>query len=283
MQPFFVSRKVRCMSVDFEVKKWCVLVCLSLLCMVFPAKVRAQLRLGPKAGIQLGRTVYDNEAYRQDYSSGFRPGMQVGAVLNYKVNHLYSLHTELFFSQKGKRSKSKADDMEYTFHKALYDYLDLPFLLRLSKHKNLGQYKLEFYLNVGPSLNYWLGGSGTVENSEYIALTGSARNRYTVVFEEPAKGDFQKTYIEDANRMQMSLDFGGGVIFDLGGGKAIMVDLRNSLGLGKTYMGKEDSGKYGIYSYTDNFESVNHVFGLSVAYLMDIDVRAYLHKGRFRR
>lgn len=271
------------MSVEFKVKKCWFLVCLSLLCLGFPVKSMAQLRLGPKAGVQLGRTVYDGEDYRQAYSSAFKPGMQIGAVLNYKVNHLYSLHTELFFSQKGKRSKSKTNEVEYTFHKALYNYLDLPLLLRLSKHKSMGQYKLEFYLNVGPSINYWLGGGGTIENSEYIALTGSSRNRYAVVFEEPAKGDFQKTYIEDANRMQMSLDFGGGVIFDLGGGKAIMVDLRNSFGLGKTYMGKEGSGNYGIYSYTDNFESVNHVFGLSVTYLMDIDVRAYLHKGRFKR
>lgn len=271
------------MCVEVFLRKWCFVVCLSWLCLGLPTKGLGQLRLGPKAGIQLGRTVYDKEAYRQVYSSGFRPGMQAGAVLNYKVNHLYSLHTELFFSQKGKRSKSRAEDVEYTFHKALYNYLDLPFLLRLSKHKDMGKYKLEFYLNVGPSLNYWLGGGGSIENSEYIALTGSTKNRYRVVFKEPAKGDLQKTYIEDANRMQMSLDFGGGVIFDLGGGKAIMVDLRNSLGLGKTYMGKEDSGNYGIYSYTDSFESVNHVFGLSVAYLIDIDVHAFLHKGRFRR
>ncbi|WP_017733546.1 outer membrane beta-barrel protein [Nafulsella turpanensis] len=251
--------------------------------LLIPVVVSAQFRIGPKLGAQMGRAVYEDEAYKELYSSSFRPGLQLGAVLNYKVSDFYSLHTELYYSQKGKRSKNKVEMISPTDNKALYSFIDVPVLLRFSKHQTTPDFKIEYYLNVGPSINYWLGGHGTIQNEEYSRLTGKEIQQYRIVFKEDAKTGTEQVFVREANRLQMSLDFGGGVIFDLGTGKTIMVDLRNSIGIGKTYMGKEDSGDYSIGSYQDNFEAVNHVFSISVSYLFDVDLIALMQKGRFRR
>lgn len=266
-----------------NVKHFLILILFGGALVTLPVCLQAQLRVGPKLGFQLGRAVYADEEYRREFTSGFMPGPQAGVVLNYRVNSFYSLHSELFYSMKGKRSKSTDKDLPEIKNQARYDYLDLPVMLRLSKHKNYKKYKMEYYLNIGPSFNYWFGGRGTLNNTELGEYYHSNEARYKIQFDKPVERYGENAYITDPNRLQMSLDFGGGVIFDLGTGQAIMVDLRNSFGIGKTYMGRRDSGDYGLYTYNDNFEAVNHVMGLSVAYLFDIDMKALIQKGRTRR
>lgn len=254
-----------------------------LLCALFPADLQAQIRIGPKAGIQLGRSVFEDEGYRQQFISSFKPGIQAGAVLNYRVSKLYSLHTELFYNQKGKHIKSIRTGGEYVQNIATYHYLDMPVLLRLSTHKFMGKQSVEFYLNIGPSFNYWLGGSGSLRNLELTGMYDKPTVDYTIHFEEGERPAGKNLYVQEANRLQMSLDFGAGIILDLGRGNAVMIDLRNSLGVGKSFMGIMDGGDFGLQTYNDNFEAVNHVFALSVTYLLDIDVPAFLMKGKIRR
>lgn len=255
----------------------------ALLCTLFPADLQAQIRIGPKAGVQLGRNVYENEDYRRQFISSFKPGLLAGAVLNYRVSKLYSLHTELFYNQKGRHVKSRKMEGEYVQNTATYHYLDMPVMLRLSTHKIMGKQNVEFYLNAGPSFNYWLGGTGTLRNSELTNIYDKATIDYLIYFEEGERAAGKSLYVQEANRLQMSLDFGGGLILDLGRGNAVMIDLRNSLGVGKSFMGGVDGGDFGLQTYNDNFEAVNHVFSLSVTYLLDIDVPAFLMKGKIRR
>lgn len=266
-----------------NVKYFLILILFGGTLVTLPVCLQAQIRVGPKLGFQVGRAMFADEEYRQEFTSGFMPGPQAGVVMNYRVNSFYSLHTELYYSQKGKRSIAKAEDLAGIKNRAVYDYLDLPVLLRLSKHKNYKKYKLEYYLNVGPAINYWLGGRGTLVNPELYEYYDSYEAHYKIQFDKPVERYGENLYVTDPNRLQMSLDFGGGLIFDLGTGQAIMVDLRNSFGIGKTYMGRRNSGDYGLHSYNDNFEAVNHVMGLSVAYLLDIDMKALIQKGRTRR
>lgn len=257
-----------------------VLLCLGL--SFFPAMVSAQLRLGPKLGFQAGKSVFADKAYREKYSSGFRAGFNIGAVVNYKVNNLYSLHTELYYSQKGKVSANKVSVVDDVRNKATYHFIDLPVLLRLSTKRNYRKYKVEYYANIGPSLNYWLGGNGTVYSDELKEFLDTGSYDYSLRFKENSENG-RSVYIPAANRFQMSLDFGGGVIFDLGTGQLIMVDLRNSVGIGKTFMGEDNNITYGLSNYKDNFEAVNHVYAISVAYLLEVDLQALVQKGRTRR
>lgn len=263
-----------------------MLLCLpGMLCMLMPTALQAQIRVGGKAGFQLGRHMFEDSQYRQQFNSSFRPGIQAGAILNYRVSKVYSLHTELFYNQKGKSVKNRGAEGDYVQNTATYHYIDFPVMLRLSTHKMMGKRKAELYFNIGPSFNYWLGGSGALRNLELMSVYNKANVNYQVQFEEDpmAAGNDLKLLVRDANRLQMSLDFGGGVLLNLGRGHAVMIDLRNSLGVGKSFMGSIDGGDFGLQTYNDNFEAVNHVFALSVGYLIDIDVPALLMKGKIRR
>lgn len=257
----------------------------ALLSVLVPADLQAQIRVGPKAGMQLGRSVFEDGDYRQQFTSSFKPGLLAGAALNYRVSKTYSLHTELFYNQKGKNVKSRRFEEDFVHNTAIYHYLDMPVMLRLSTHRIMGKRKVELYLNIGPSFNYWLGGTGSLRTSELLSYYNKTAVDYAIHFEEEerAAGKDLKLYVRNGNRLQMSLDFGGGVLLDLGRGHAVMIDLRNSLGVGKSFMGEMDGGDLGLQTYNDNFEAVNHVFSLSVGYLLDIDVPAYLMKGKIRR
>lgn len=256
-----------------------------LLSLLLPAELQAQIRVGPKAGFQLGRSVFEDNDYRQQFTSSFKPGILAGAVLNYRVSRVYSLHTELFYNQKGKNVKSRRFDEGFVQNTATYHYLDMPVLLRISTHKIMGKQKAELYLNIGPSFNYWLGGTGSLRNTELLTYYDKSVMDYVVRFNEEGNGAGQELdlYVRNGNRLQLSLDFGGGVLLDLGRGHAVMIDFRNSLGVGKSFMGEMESGEFGLQTYNDNFEAVNHVFALSVGYLIDIDVPAFLMKGKIRR
>lgn len=250
----------------------------------FSMDLQAQVRIGPKAGFQMARSVFQDKDYLQDYSSSFKPGMLLGGVLNYRVNQTYSLHTELFYNQKGKAIKNHSGG-DFVKNSTTYHYVDLPILLRLSKHGTHKGNKIEYYFNIGPSFNYWLGGHGRMVNNELDEFIDDNRMQYRIRFYDGDEHlDYGSTlYVSEAKRLQMSLDFGAGVVMDLGGGRGIMIDLRNSLGIGKAYMGHRRSGDFGLFSYDDNFASLNHVFSLSVAYLIDVDIQAFVQKGRRRR
>lgn len=253
-------------------------------CCVCSHQVQAQLRVGPKAGIQMGRSVFEDLDYRQEFISAFRPGLLAGVVLNYQVNKTYSLHGELMYNQKGKRVRNRRQAGGVIENRARYDYIDLPVMLRLSKHSQSGRGGIEYYFNIGPSLNYWLGGSGSLRHPDHYDLYEKNTIPYIIRFidedDEKTRNYGGTLYVENANRLQMSLDFGGGIVIDLGRGRGIMIDLRNSLGVGKSFLGTEKSGDFGLDTYQDNFEAVNHVFSISAGFLIDIDVPALLMKGR---
>lgn len=264
---------------------YAVTILSGLLTLLLPAELQAQIRVGSKAGFQLGRSVFEDNEYRQQFTSSFKPGILAGAVLNYRVSRVYSLHTELFYNQKGKNIKSRRFEEDFVHNTATYHYLDMPVMLRLSTHKIIGNRKAELYLNIGPSFNYWLGGSGSLRNTELLAYYNKSDVDYQIRFNEEESGAGRELdlYVRNGNRLQLSLDFGGGVLLDLGRGHAVMIDLRNSLGVGKSFMGEKGGGEFGLQTYNDNFEAVNHVFSLSVGYLIDIDVPAFLMKGKIRR
>lgn len=252
-----------------------------LLLLLCTGLAKAQFRVGPKLGGQLSRSVFVDKSYYDNYSSSFRPGYLGGLVLNYKVDELYSLHTEFLYMQHGRSLKGKTSLGEPIISRANYNYLSLPVLLRLSTHKQIRKNHLELYVNAGPSLNYWLGGKGKITSGEIWEFTGKETMPYTIAFDSlGADADMNTLYIADANRMQMSLDFGGGVIFDLGQGHHIMLDVRSSFGIGKTVMGEKDGGNYGLLGYKENMESMHHSLAVSAAYLIDFNLNAFLRKGK---
>lgn len=237
----------------------------------------SQLLIGVKAGFQMSKIDYNDKDYYDEYEIGFKPGYNAGAVLNYKVSNTFSLHTELFYSSKGKVEKK---DQYNVKNVVSYNYLDLPLMLRVSHHGKIKKLRVEYYFNTGPSFAYWLGGKGKLHSGELSEYIDTNQLKYKIDFKEASHYD--NLYVEEPNRLQMELNLGGGFIFDMARGQKLMIDMRYAFGIGQTFLGTKAGGDFGLIEYHDNLEGVNHVISLSAAYLYEIDVRRILKKGKIR-
>lgn len=238
----------------------------------------SQFLIGPKAGFQLSKVSYKDKEYGKLFSTTFKPGFNAGLVLNYKVNQTFSLHTELFYSQKGKVEKDKTFPNKNV---ATYHYIDFPMLLRVSHHKKIKKQNVELYFNAGPSFGYWLGGKGSMHADELKEYAGKEKIKYKIIFDE---GDEygETEFVPNPNRLQIELNLGGGLVFDINSKGRLMVDLRYGFGIGHTYLGEKAGGDFGLVTYTDNFEAVNHVISISTAYLYEFNLFQALKKGKIR-
>ena len=237
----------------------------------------AQFRLGPLAGGSVSRFIYEDEEYKSLYKTSFKPGYHVGMALNYRVSKLYSLHTEFSYMKKGIKVRY-TDALVNIHNRAGFHYLSAPVLLRFSFHKNIGHQHIEYYANVGPEVNYWLGGRGVLETSERADFIKDEELKYKVSFKEDQ--DFgNHMIVKDPSRVQMSLGLGGGAIVDLSRTQNLAFDVRASLGIGKSFHGNQDGGQYGLNMYAENLEGVHHTLSVTAAYLMNFDLKM-LRKGK---
>lgn len=240
----------------------------------------SQLRIGPKAGMQLSRVAFEDKDYYNTHTSYPLPGLLGGVILNYEVNNLLSLETEFLYSQNRRKITREDPFLDQPVkNTSLYHYLNLPVLIRFSGHTQYKGNRLEYYVNFGPQLMYWLGGRGRIEHPYIEEETGLNSMPYTIVFADSLTDYTGNLLVREPNRFQMSLDVGGGVVFDLGFGNALVLDLRGSFGIGKTYMARQP-GDFGPIDYQENFKAVNHSLALSLGYTRDINFYALLRKGK---
>ncbi|CAN5452858.1 hypothetical protein BH23BAC1_BH23BAC1_17420 [soil metagenome] len=218
----------------------------------------AQLLIGPKAGIQLATTSFSNRLdYSDSVNSLFKPGFNLGSVLNLEVNKSFSLQFELNYSLQGRLIKGVYD--QYLKHKAHDHYLNLPGLLRYHWSKK----RIKYFLNAGPSLSYWLGGSGKISSSS-IASNDQEFIKYSISFKEP-QNESGKVFIQEANRLQIGVDFGAGVQLPVKRGQKLMLEARYNLG--HSYLGKKFSVQNNIPDYSDNLETSHSIINVSAAYV----------------
>ncbi len=236
----------------------------------------AQFLIGPKAGFQMSKVSYKDKDYSKAYNTTLKPGFNAGLVLNYEVSPTFSLHTELFYSRKGKVEKDKESDNKNV---AAYHYLDLPMMLRVSHHRKIKKQNVEFYFNLGPSFGYWLGGKGTMHANEFWEYADADKIKYKIKFEE-VHSYGETEFVPNPNRLQIEVNLGGGLVFDMQSAGRLMVDFRYGFGIGHTYLGEKDGGDFGLVTYFDNFEGVNHVISISTAYLYEFNLFQALKKGK---
>jgi hypothetical protein len=241
--------------------------------------VFGQLRIGPVGGASLN-TIRFAETEGSEYYSGSRKvGYHGGVATNYKVNDRYSLQLEWLYVYRQKEV-SYNRGMLAVRDQASLNYLTLPILYRVSFHTELKKSHQEWYLNAGPALHYWMGGRGKLQTNEQASFLENGSMNYVVRFGEA--GEYGSAeYVNPANRWQMSLYAGGGVIFDLGFGRHIWLDARTSLGPAKSHFSSAaEGGDFGLQLYRDNLESSIMSWSMSVGFMQDIDMRAVLKKGK---
>lgn len=226
------------------------------------------LRIGPKAGIQTSRAMYDNKDFYDLMQSKYGLGYHAGLVMNVKVSDLISLQSELLYNQVTKRLKGNDTSQ---FNQERYKFLSLPLLLRVS-HK-LGYNQV--YFNAGPNISYWMGGTGLLKTGE-LAEYNLDELAYTISFDE-AKDDMNVMVVSHPNRILLGLDLGVGCMLPMGK-THLMLDLRYTLG--HTNMAKPETSYINIPGFVDDLNYSNHVMSFSCAYLIDFDLFTLSTKGK---
>ena len=230
-----------------------------------------EIRVGPTIGAQLSRPYYDNRDYSKVYVPGYGLSFQAGGVLQIKASDYFALHTELLYRQVSKRTKGTDN---YTISRDTYNYLSAPILLRGSIP--VGQW--EVYLNGGPSISYWLGGHSYLRHSELIEMEVYELDHRIAFRETPTEDLFNEPlYVNNANRIQLGLELGSGVMVPLNG-RYLMVDLRYRWG--HTNMAKPDSEYTTLIFYDDDLSFATHSWAVSLAYLIEFDLVKLTRKGK---
>ena len=233
----------------------------------------AQTYFGFKAGANATLVSFESEVYQKFYNSKIKPGFTAGAIFLIENKEKYGLYTEFLFTVKGKSIVSDAND--YETNKAAYQFLEFPVMFRMKFH----QPKFDWFLQLGPEISYWLNGKGTFEvydpNRDVIVTYD-----YKINFDEP-QNTIDYMNVEDANRVQLGLALGGGLIWDLNSGNYISMDMRFTFG--HTFMGGYESGSIPNVGLTDNFEYTNNVLSISAVYYFDIMEKIRLSKNKYRK
>jgi hypothetical protein len=242
-------------------------ILLILLLIVSNQALSQVLRIGPKVGITANQAVHDLPSYNEEFKSLPTLAYKGGVVTNLQVSDLFSLHSEILYSQRNKSVKSK---IVGDYQKEYNRFLSVPLLCRFSYRAGYN----EFYVNAGPQVSYWLGGNGKVMTAEVLE-NGEEEMHYIIGFSNSEVDNFME--ISDPNRLQLGLDVGLGAVLPMGP-NFLMLDIRYSWG--HTNMAKSNTSYLPISFYNDNIRYTHQVLSLSAAYLLDFDFYKMSTKGK---
>jgi hypothetical protein len=230
----------------------------------------SQFWFGPKIGGQLTTHKYQEPLRLDTFNVESDFNFHTGIVFEYQTPGMFAVHTELTYMQVKTKSTSPFDSAMSA--SATHHFLTVPMLARAV----FGRGPLKFFVNGGPRLSYWMSGKGDVYTSDFEENASPPMN-YKVGFGEAS--DFEGSsdnyqVMSKPNRIQYSLDFGGGVIFDISEEQRILLDIRYSFG--HSIMGFNsgnsfnniNNGRLSEGGYTEDMEYQNSMFMFSVAYLM---------------
>lgn len=236
--------------------------------------VSAQVLIGPVVGGQLGWVTFKEKENRRLYSS--KPGltMHAGGSISFRMSKRVFLHTSILYSQKNKNLSGRLDPK--FSNKAKLNFIDMPISFTKEVKMRVGKAKYyNLYFGAGPTVSYWLGGKGTLTNSELNENTINPPNYnlpYTISFEkDPEEIPFGKMNVSDANRFQLGLNFTAGVVFEPMRAQRFMFTVRYELG--HSYFSQDTDGDYGLAGvlfYEDDMQSRPQSIGASLFYFVDL-------------
>ncbi|SNS68627.1 Outer membrane protein beta-barrel domain-containing protein [Ekhidna lutea] len=243
---------------------FCLVTCLA-------SVAYTQYWFGPKVGVSYIDHVYQDKLYKDTFDVKPNVNMQYGVAMSYTATDMYAVYGELVYERIGKRVndiRSGGEDvnMSMTNH-----FLSAPVMLRVT----LGTVPFHYYVNGGPRLSYWLGGSGKqfltefVENLPDPEDTDAAIKDYTIKFDRSkVETNGNTAYIDRPNRLQFGLTVGGGMFFDIQGGARLQLDFRYTWV--HSNMGSNsgpDDINFNYENYRENFEYYHNIATVGVAYL----------------
>ena len=236
----------------------------------------AQVLIGPVVSGNVGYPVFKDKELRDklDIKPGF--GYNLGASLSFRVQKRFFLQTSLLYSRKVKVLEEKQVDSFYDadFSNTLkLNYIEMPILYTAEfkgKLSKKGNKEFKWYLGVGPTISYWLGGKGELTDGDLLEINVNSVP-YKVTFdknqEDVKRGEMNVT---NPNRIQLALNVSTGLILEPVGFNKIMIALRYEFG--HSYLSPDGDGYFGGFDgdlyYQDDLQIRMHTLNLSLQYLL---------------
>ncbi|MEM6641645.1 MAG: outer membrane beta-barrel protein [Bacteroidota bacterium] len=251
--------------------------------------LKSQYYIGPKIGGSLIDHVYEDSNYETDttFNVPVNLNWQAGVAVSYSAGGMYSVYGELMYERIAKTvrdSFTKGDllQAEMTNH-----FISAPIMLRMT----FGQLPFHYYVNGGPRLSYWLGGSGSklVPGSdefleeEFLDEDGNPLPLdYKVTFNSSKAQETEfidkKAFVARPNRLQFGLTAGGGVILDVFDHNRLQIDFRYTWVHSSMARNSPDDDEFFAYEDSadegaerENFEYYHNIASISIAYMWGYD------------
>jgi Outer membrane protein beta-barrel domain len=236
----------------------------------------AQFLVGPVVSAQVNWVTLDDGDLYKNYSIKPQIGFQIGGGIAFRVQKRFFLNASLLYSFKRKEVNGIRDPL--LINNVTYSSIDMPIIYTAEFSGKVGRSKtFKWFIGIGPTISYWLGGSGTIQSTDAID-SGVARDGapldYDIVFgpvdlSQGTLGNINKMYIENANRVQLGLNFVTGVVLEPHGFNKIMLTARFEVG--HSFFSDNSSGKFpAIADYADNLRSRNMAVIFSAGYFIDL-------------
>ncbi len=227
---------------------------------------------GLKAGYNLSWVRYDNRDFRNQVDVSPMSGFNAGAAFSFRMKDRYFLHTEVLFSTRGR----VVEGPDLLHDEVVYSHIEVPLIYNVhfnGRLKLLGQRYFKWYAGLGPNFSYWLGGRGRIS---HIEITDFEQDflYYKLQFgdrPDEARAMTDKVYLKNVNRLQLGVNFGGGLILEPRNGHKFLIDLRFELG--HSWIGTSSSTDFLVpASYVEDLRA-RHLGGrLSVMYMIEYNL-----------
>jgi len=226
----------------------------------------SQLLVGPEIGVNYSWTSLRDDDLNERFSMKPVPGFHAGGRVAFKVRNRFFLHASLLYATKGRILSGKLDSELKS--KSAYSYIDMPINYTVDFRGSFKGKEFKYFLGIGPNVSYWLGGRGKFFSSE-LAENNENQLSYKIKFgatenDDEASGSVT---VENANRLQLGLNFIAGMVFEPAYRQRFMFSVRYELG--HSYLAKSDGEFAGLY-FEEPFKSRNKGFRVSLAYLIDL-------------
>ena len=250
------------------------LTCLLFFLLVYKVAC-SQVLVGATAGANLSWMSFDDHDIKDMYNIKPVFGYHVGGHLSFRVRKRFFLHSSLIYSTKGMVMEGK-DNVNYKLTEALdkltarYNYLELPILYTAYFKGKIGEKAFKYSLGIGPNISYWLGGKGTIENTDTHEFSTGVTD-YKVVFnKDPDDAKENEMVVEKPNRLQLGLNFAAGFLFEPSPNREVVLTIRYELG--HTFQSRESVGSFGPTYFELPLRMRNQGFRISLAYMIDLKV-----------
>jgi Outer membrane protein beta-barrel domain len=230
---------------------------------------KGQFLVGPIVSTQVSWVTLDDSDLDKFYSIKPQIGFQVGGGISFRVQKRFFLNASLLYSFKRKEINGKLDPI--LVNKVTYSSIDMPIIYTAEFTGKVGRSKsFKWFVGVGPTISYWLGGSGTLQSTD-AQDNGIASLDYKIVFGplDPSLG-INQMYVENANRVQLGLNLATGAVLEPHGLNKIMLTARFEIGHSFFSDSKAGGVFPAIADYADVLRSRNMSVVFSAAYLIDL-------------